>query len=202
MKKNTAEAVANEMAAQGYKPILAHATRDTGIKTWEVWGTDPDTLASVMVATREEWDQHVSDKAHANAVDYCAEHFTGAVSVLAVELADAIKRAEAAEKERDRLALQVRASSTDDDDLTLSNLQEDTNDVLDSLDKTAIKGAINWADLRCVSATQVHGNRGRTWFRVEIEEAAPGEEALIAAVVAGLAAKGWYMDDIEITTEW
>jgi len=28
------------------------------------------------------------------------------------------------------------------------------------------------------------------------------EEALIAAVVAGLAAKGWYMDDIEITTEW
>jgi hypothetical protein len=60
-------------------------------------GTDPDTLASVMVATREEWDQHVSDKAHANAVDYCAEHFTGAVSVLAVELADAIKRAEAAE---------------------------------------------------------------------------------------------------------
>jgi hypothetical protein len=97
MKKNTAEAVANEMAAQGYKPILAHATRDTGIKTWEVWGTDPDTLASVMVATREEWDQHVSDKAHANAVDYCAEHFTGAVSVLAVELADAIKRAEAAE---------------------------------------------------------------------------------------------------------
>ena len=97
MRKNTAEAVANEMAAQGYKPILAHATRDTGIKTWEVWGTDPDTLASVMVATREEWDQHVSDKAHANAVDYCAEHFTGAVSVLAVELADAIKRAEAAE---------------------------------------------------------------------------------------------------------
>lgn len=101
MRKNTAEAVANEMAAQGYKPILAHATRDTGIKTWEVWGTDPDTLASVMVATREEWDQHVSDKAHANAVDYCAEHFTGAVSVLAVELADAIKRAEAAEAERE-----------------------------------------------------------------------------------------------------
>jgi len=73
MRKNTAEAVANEMAAQGYKPILAYATRDTGSKTWEVWGTDPDTLAAVMVATREEWDQHVADKAHANAVDYCAD---------------------------------------------------------------------------------------------------------------------------------
>lgn len=59
------------MAAQGYNPILAHATRDTGIKTWEVWGTDPDRHSAVMVSTREEWDQYVSDKAHANAVDYC-----------------------------------------------------------------------------------------------------------------------------------
>jgi hypothetical protein len=50
MRKNTAEAVANEMAAQGYKPILAHATRNTGIKTWEVWGTDPDTLAAAAGA--------------------------------------------------------------------------------------------------------------------------------------------------------
>lgn len=73
MRKNTAEVVANEMAAQGYKPILAHATRDTGLKTWEVWGTDPNTLAAVMVATREEWDQYVADKAHTNAVDYCAD---------------------------------------------------------------------------------------------------------------------------------
>jgi hypothetical protein len=93
-------------------------------------------------------------------------------------------------------------AATNENDLTLSNLKEDTNDVLDSLDKTAIKGAINWADLRCVSTTQIRGDRGRTWFRVEIEEAAPGEEALIAAVVAGLAAKGWYTDDIEVTTEW
>lgn len=98
--------------------------------------------------------------------------------------------------------LASNAAPTIDDNLTLSGLQEDTNDVLDSLDKTAIKGAINWADLRCVSTTKVHGNYGRTWFRVEIEEAAPGEEALIAAVVAGLAAKGWYTDDIEVTTEW
>ncbi len=98
--------------------------------------------------------------------------------------------------------LASNAAPTIDDDLTLSGLQEDTNDVLDSLDKTAIKGAINWADLRCVSTTKVHGNYGRTWFRVEIEEAAPGEETLIAAVVAGLAAKGWYTDDIEVTTEW
>lgn len=129
-------------------------------------------------------------------------HLQDRVKELESQLADAIKRAEAAEKERDRLALQVRASSTDDDDLTLSNLQEDTNDVLDSLDKTAIKGAINWADLRCVSAEKVHDKRGREWFRVEIEEAAPGEEALIAAVAAGLTAKGWYMPDIEIATEW
>lgn len=98
--------------------------------------------------------------------------------------------------------LASNAAPTIDDDLTLSGLQEDTNDVLESLDKTAIKGAINWADLRCVSTTKVHGNYGRTWFRVEIEEAAPGEEALIAAVIAGLAAKGWYTDDIEVTTEW
>lgn len=88
------------------------------------------------------------------------------------------------------------------DKFYLGDLREDTDDVLDSLDKTAIKGAINWADLRCVSTTKVYGNHGRTWFRVEIEEAAPGEEALIAAVTAGLAAKGWHVDDIEITTEW
>jgi hypothetical protein len=73
MRKNTAETVANEMAAQGYTPILAHVTRDTGVKTWEVWGTCPETHAAVMVATREEWDQYVADKAHANAVDYCAD---------------------------------------------------------------------------------------------------------------------------------
>ncbi len=134
----------------------------------------------------------------------CAEwmYTSDAPPVEADEYERMKQRAEAAEKERDRLVSQVRASPTDDDDLTLSNLQEDTNEVLDSLDKTAIKGAINWADLRCVSTTQVYGNRGRTWFRVEIEEAAPGEEALIAAVVAGLAAKGWYTDDIEVTTEW
>jgi len=116
------------------------------------------------------------------------------------QLAEMTKRAEAAEAKL--AAITKQAPSTDDDALTLSNLEEDTNDVLDSLDKTLVKGAINWADLRCVSAEKVHDKRGREWFRVEIEEAAPGEEALIAAVAAGLTAKGWYMPDIEIATEW
>jgi len=115
-------------------------------------------------------------------------------------LLTAAAREEAAEAKL--AAITKQAPSTDDDALTLSNLEEDTNDVLDSLDKTLVKGAINWADLRCVSAEKVHDKRGREWFRVEIEEAAPGEEALIAAVAAGLTAKGWYMPDIEIATEW
>lgn len=117
----------------------------------------------------------------------------------------AIQRAETAEarlKEWETAAIAKRPSPTDDADSTLIDLEQDTNDVLDSLDKTAVKGAINWADLRCVSVEKVHNKRGREWFRVEIEEAAPGEEALTAAVAAGLAAKGWYMGDIEIAIEW
>ena len=69
MRKQQAETLAtNEMAAAGYTPGLAHATRDTGVKTWEVWGTDPDTKASVMIIFRDQWDQYLVDKAHASAI--------------------------------------------------------------------------------------------------------------------------------------
>ena len=35
-------------------------------------------------------------------------------------------------------------------------------------------GAVNWADLRVIDVVKCQGREGNAWYRVEIEEAAPG----------------------------
>lgn len=100
------------------------------------------------------------------------------------------KRAEAAEA-------RLRANTDE-----LRRLMIDTDAILTGLDPKDIKGAINWGDLGAREVTRVFDADHRTWLRMVIEEVSPGEEQLIAAVRAGLAAKGWDVSNIEIETDW
>jgi hypothetical protein len=151
-------------------------------------------------SVRQRWqpDSHVWDGVESIPIE------TARNEVL--DLCDGIdamrQRAEAAEAECNRLRAQITEPVKESDDLELVELRKDANEVLESLDKNQIAGAINWADLRCVQTNRARDAYGRTWYRVEIEEAAPGEESLIAAVRDGLAHLGWYVDDIEIETAW
>ncbi len=63
MRKNTAESIANEMAAAGYKPILAQAKRDGLPQTWEVWGVEPSSQDKVTIRERGEWEQRKQQEA-------------------------------------------------------------------------------------------------------------------------------------------
>lgn len=92
------------------------------------------------------------------------------------------------------LALQVEAG-------TLVRLRDDTDNVIWSLKPDDVPGAINWGDLG-TRETQEVIDESRRWYRVVIEEADPSNPALHAAVLAGLVAKGWKADDIEIETAW
>ncbi len=83
----------------------------------------------------------------------------------------------------------------------LVRLRDDTDNVLWSLKPENVPGAINWGDL-VTRETQEVIDEQRRWYRVIIEEADPANPALHAAVLAGLVAKGWKADDIEIETAW
>lgn len=83
----------------------------------------------------------------------------------------------------------------------LRRLDRDTEAVLESLDKTSIKGAINWGDLHCAQVAVVLSEQWRG-LRIVIEEAAPGETQLIDAVLEGLYRLGWYGVEIDIETAW
>lgn len=92
------------------------------------------------------------------------------------------------------LALQVDRSKT-------VKLRDETDNVIWSLKPDDVPGAINWGDLGCREVQEVI-NDERRWYRVIIEEADPSNPDLHAAVLAGLVAKGWKADDVEIETAW
>lgn len=83
----------------------------------------------------------------------------------------------------------------------LVRLRDDTDNVIWSLKPEDVPGAINWGDLGTRETQEVIDEQ-RRWYRVVIEEADPANPDLHAAVLAGLVAKGWQADDIEIETEW
>jgi hypothetical protein len=80
-------------------------------------------------------------------------------------------------------------------------LRDDTDTVVWALKPDNVPGAINWGDLGAREVQEVVTDE-RRWYRVVIEEADPSNDALHAAVLAGLAALGWNTDDIELETAW
>ena len=126
-----------------------------------------------------------------------ATHSTGSTTVLMTleqyqELLAAVQRAEAAEAKL--LALQVDRSKT-------VKLRDDTDNVIWALKPEDVPGAINWGDLGCREVQEVI-NDERRWYRVIIEEADPNNPALHDAVLIGLTALGWVVDDLEIEMAW
>jgi hypothetical protein len=107
-------------------------------------------------------------------------------------LAEATARAETAEARL--LALQVDRSKA-------VKLRDDTDNVIWALKPDDVPGAINWGDL-WVREVQEVIDEERRWYLVVIEEADPSNQALHAAVTAGLVALGWNADDIELETAW
>jgi hypothetical protein len=102
------------------------------------------------------------------------------------------QRAEVAEARL--LALQVDRSKA-------VKLRDDTDNVIWALKPDDVPGAINWGDLGVREVQEVIDDE-RRWYRVVIEEADPRNQALHAAVTAGLVALGWNADDIELETAW
>ena len=98
-------------------------------------------------------------------------------------------------------ALQQRLQSLEVDRSKAVKLRDETDKVIWSLKPDDVPGAINWGDLGVCEVQHVTSD-DRQWWRVVIEEADPSNQALHAAVLAGLVALGWTADDIEIETAW
>lgn len=82
-------------------------------------------------------------------------------------------------------------------------LEEDVEDILTLAQgrRDDFVGAINWAGLHCAEAGYVV-TKGRRYWRVVIEEAAPeGNADLCAFIYDYLMAAGWPAD-LEVSCEW
>ena len=101
--------------------------------------------------------------------------------------------------ERDALAAQVLRLQVDRSKTV--KLRDETDNVIWALKPDDVPGAINWGDLGVREVQEVIDEE-RRWWRVIVEEADPSNQALHAAVTAGLVALGWQADDIEIETAW
>jgi hypothetical protein len=97
--------------------------------------------------------------------------------------------------------LQARILQLEVDRSIPMKLRDDTDTVVWALKPDNVPGAINWGDLGAREVQEVVTDE-RRWYRVVIEEADPSNDALHAAVLAGLAALGWNTDDIELETAW
>jgi len=84
----------------------------------------------------------------------------------------------------------------------LRRLRDDVDLICLQLDNSTVPGAINWGDLGAAWVARSLDEDNRTRLHVRIEEASPGEDALIVAVRAGLAALGWDVSNIVVETEW
>ena len=97
--------------------------------------------------------------------------------------------------------LEARIISLEVDRDKAVRLRDEADAIIWALKPADIPGAINWGDLGVREVQRVTSD-DRQWWRVIIEEADPSNDALHAAVLAGLVALGWAADDIEIETEW
>lgn len=82
----------------------------------------------------------------------------------------------------------------------LARLREDTEQALYAADKAGIDGAINWADLACVSAGIALTEHDDVTLQVLIEEADPDSFELHQFVADYLRDRGY--GDVEVLTQW
>ena len=83
----------------------------------------------------------------------------------------------------------------------LKELRAACNAALDKIKASETRpfGAINWADLRCVSAEWVRDDSGSEFPQVFVEEAAPGALELCSAIAAALEER-W--PGVRVVAEW
>jgi hypothetical protein len=85
----------------------------------------------------------------------------------------------------------------------LKRLYADANAVIADLNKFAIRGPVNWADLGCVEARHVTAHCGDydvESYEIIVEEAGPEATELQTAIALGLVEKGHV--GINVVTEW
>jgi hypothetical protein len=82
----------------------------------------------------------------------------------------------------------------------LAKLRELTSKACDLASESGVRGAINFGDLRCVTAEQWTNDEGITGYRVWIEEAAPGNVDFHYFVYDYLTKAGFI--GIEVETRW
>jgi hypothetical protein len=186
----------------GYLPPVPTAVAETapqinGIHLGTVAG--PKITATVPLIRRETVSDEPKYTWHATGVNGHSEklgsdflYTSNDAPVEADEYNRQYQRAEAAEQRL--LDLQVDRSKT-------VKLRDETDTVIWSLKPDDVPGAINWGDLGCREVQEVI-NDERRWYRVVIEEADPVNPALHDAVLVGLVALGWNIDDLEIETAW
>lgn len=84
----------------------------------------------------------------------------------------------------------------------LTALYQRTNEACESAFnlRKQIGGAVNWADLGCVSAEKWVNHLGETGYRVIIEEVSPGADDFRKYIWECLTDSGF--TNVEISTEW
>ena len=75
-----------------------------------------------------------------------------------------------------------------------------TNGILMRMEPANFPGAINWADLKCISAHLSVDQNADPTYQVVIDEAAPDEAKFCAHIAQELAARGW--PGVQVITEW
>ena len=82
----------------------------------------------------------------------------------------------------------------------LSDLRRDTNEILKSLKRSSIPGAINWADLKVVDVFWKVNLEGEANYTVLVDEVSPEATEFQTAISEALAKLGW--TGVEVYTEW
>lgn len=82
----------------------------------------------------------------------------------------------------------------------LNALKKCASEACDAAYNANINGAINYADLECVSARRFEDDEGEVFYSVVIEEADPRNYDFHVFVVEYLKVHGY--DGVEVITEW
>ena len=75
-----------------------------------------------------------------------------------------------------------------------------TNGILMRMEPANFPGAINWGDLKCISAHLGVDRNADPTYQVVIDEAAPDESKFHEHIAQELAAYGW--PGVQVITEW
>lgn len=85
-------------------------------------------------------------------------------------------------------------------EIDLKLLRQHANKACEAAFKSKMQGAVNWADLSCISAREIKDDAGHIGLSVIISEASPHEAGLQSFIWDYLEALGYEID--EVLTEW